>query len=278
MHTAAPEHILVAPRDPNGTGVLVISGSSGRVERDRATVLAGAHVTALSHRWFGGEGQPPGINEVPLETLAWGVDLLFERCDRVVLMGTSKGAEAVLLYAADDPRVDAVVALSPGHVAWANVGPGHDGAERPCRSSWTRGGMPVPFVPYDDDFEVPIDPSGAPTFLSLYRHNLERFAAEAEAATIPVERIFADVLLVAGGDDHLWPSLDSARAIEARRAAYGLPTTVVTHPAAGHRVLLPGEPVLPPVRALDRGGSDAADRALGELAWPEILRILALPA
>ena len=48
------------------TGVLVLSGSSGRVERDRASVLAGAGVTALTYRWFGAPGQPHGIWELPL--------------------------------------------------------------------------------------------------------------------------------------------------------------------------------------------------------------------
>ena len=68
-----------------------------------------------------------------------------------MLIGASKSAEAFLLYAADDPRVDAVVALSPSHVVWANVAPGPDGALRPQRSSWSRAGTAVPFVPYDDD-------------------------------------------------------------------------------------------------------------------------------
>jgi hypothetical protein len=34
-------------------GVLVLSGSSGRVEEDRCRVLAAAGATAASYRWFG---------------------------------------------------------------------------------------------------------------------------------------------------------------------------------------------------------------------------------
>lgn len=52
------------------------------------------------------------------------------------------------------------------------------------------------------------------------------------------------------------------------------PTTVVTHPDAGHRTLLPGEPVVTGGAVMDRGGAEAADRELGSLAWPEILRVL----
>jgi hypothetical protein len=127
-------------------------------------------------------------------------------------VGTSKSAEAFLLYAAHDPRVDAVVAFAPSHVAWANVGPGPDGQLRPWRSSWTVRGEPVPFVPYDDDVEVHGDP---PAFLPVYRQSLRTSAAAAETARIPVERLSCGVLLVAGGDDQVWPSLESARKIEA---------------------------------------------------------------
>ncbi|MEO7753191.1 MAG: acyl-CoA thioester hydrolase/BAAT C-terminal domain-containing protein [Terracoccus sp.] len=274
LREQATDHdgLLVEPAGGgNGTGVLVLSGSSGRVELDRARVLATAGVSALTHRWFGGEGQPAGICDYPLESFAPAVASLAERCDRVVLLGSSKSAEAFLLYAADDPRVDAVVALAPSHVAWANVGPGPDGELRPCRSSWSRDGRPVPFVPYDDDVVVRGDP---PELAPMYRQSLHTFVDRVAAATIPVERFFGDVLLVAGGDDRLWPSLESAELVRARRDAAGLPTTVVTHPGAGHRVILPGEPVATGGARLARGGSETADRALGALAWPQLCRVL----
>ncbi len=82
-----------------------------------------------------------------MEAFDASVGALADQCDRVVLLGVSKSAEAFLLYAADDPRVDAVVALAPSHVVWANVGPGPDGELRPQHSSWSRGGEPLPFVP-----------------------------------------------------------------------------------------------------------------------------------
>lgn len=274
-HSSDHEGLLVEPTDGgNGTGVLVLSGSSGRVERDRTRLLAGAGVSAaLTYRWFGGDGQPAGIWEYPLEAFAPAVASLAERCDRVVLMGVSKSAEAFLLYAADDPAVDAVVALAPSHVAWANVGVGPDGGLRPQHSSWSRGGEPVPFVPYDDDAEPVGEP---PAFRPVYAQSLRTHADHVDAATIPVERFFGDVLLVAGGDDQVWPSVTFARALHARRQALDLPTTIVTHPAAGHRVVLPGEPVASGGQHLARGGTEAADRALGDRAWPEIRRVLDL--
>jgi hypothetical protein len=58
---------------------------------------------------------------------------------------------------------------------------------------------------------------------------------------IPVENI-DHVLLVAGGDDQVWPALSMSESIKARRAAHGLETTLVSDPEAGHRTVLPGEP------------------------------------
>jgi acetyl esterase/lipase len=61
------------------------------------------------------------------------------------------------------------------------------------------------------------------------------------AATIPVEKARAELILVAGGDDALWPSDMFAKAIEERLASAGKHATLLHHPNAGHRVLFPSE-------------------------------------
>src|SRR5689334_9216483 len=103
---ARPEGLLVTPAaGGTGTGVLVLSGSSGRIGRDRARVVGRAGATALTYRWFGDDSQPAAIHQLPLESFGWAVETLAGQCDRVVLMGVSKSAEAFLSYAADDPYV-----------------------------------------------------------------------------------------------------------------------------------------------------------------------------
>lgn len=146
-----PDGRLVLPEneDPR-CAVLVLSGSSGRVEVDRVRLLAARGAAALSMRWFGDVHQPPGICEVPLETFSPALDRLSSLSEHLAVMGVSKGAEAALPLASRDARIRAVAALSPSSVVWANVGPGIDDAQRPLRSSWTEGGEPLPFVPYDD--------------------------------------------------------------------------------------------------------------------------------
>jgi uncharacterized protein len=240
------------------TGVLVLSGSSGRVEVERCRVLAEAGATAASYRWFG-----ETVDRVPLESFDDALGLLHERCERLVVVGTSRGAEAALLLGARHPEVDAVVAISPSDVVWAALS-----QERPQRSSWTSGGEPLPFVPYDDAWEPDTDPI---EFLGMYEQSLTSYADRVPAARIPVERIAGEVVLVAGGDDRLWPSLDFADAIVRRRGS--APTVLIAHPEAGHRVRLPGEE--PPAPShLVHGGTPVADAELGQRLWPVLLRLI----
>jgi hypothetical protein len=132
---------LLRPEFGNGLGVVVLAGSSGRVDQVRANLFATRGAVALAMRWFGGEGQ---ICEIPLEGFTPATDkLIDEGCERIAYIGTSKGAEAAMLAAVANHRVDAVVAISPSSVVWANIGPGRDGQTWPQRSSWTRNGVPL---------------------------------------------------------------------------------------------------------------------------------------
>ncbi|WP_428488684.1 hypothetical protein [Rhodopila sp.] len=141
---------LLMPRQPNRLGVIVAAGSSGRVDVARAKLFASRAAAALALRWFGGEGQPQGICEVPLETFTKAIDMLERHgCGRFAFVGTSKGAEAALLIAVRDPRLDTVVAISPTSVVWCNTGPGLDGEVWPQRSSWTHAGVALPFIASD---------------------------------------------------------------------------------------------------------------------------------
>lgn len=275
---AAPEGFIAIPDNPSPrTGVLVLSGSSGRVEVDRVQLLAAHGAAAMSIRWFGDSDQPPGICEVPLETFTSALDRLASHSDQLAVVGISKGAEAALLLAARDTRIRSVAAFSPTPVVWANVGPGLDGAVRPCRSSWTAGGQSLPFVPYDDTWQ-PTD-AAAPSYRGLYENSLTAFADQVAAATIPVENIEGRVLVTGGGDDQVWPSDTFATQIAQRRATHGRDTALVTDPTAGHRVTLPGEPLhLQSGMTMTRGGNQDADTTMGQRVWPLLLDLLHLTA
>lgn len=252
------------PDEPCGTAVLLLAGSSGRIETERADLLAthGARVRAI--RWFGGVGQRPAPHEVPIELFIEQLDLLRQDSDRVAIFGTSFGAEAALVTASVHPT-DVAIAVAPSSVVWSGL------ADDRWSSHWTLDGIPLPAVPFDSSWEPATDP---PAYRSLYESSIERHPDLAAAAAIRAEDILGQVILVAGGDDQVWPSVAFTERLALRRTAAGLDTVVVTHPAAGHRLALPGETAVVGGHAMARGGSAAADIELGALAWPEIVRSL----
>ncbi len=262
VHWARAEH-------SNGTGALVLAGSSGRLDAGRAELFASKGSTALALRWFGGASQPAVPCEVPLETFVEAIDLLAAECERIVLIGLSFGAEAALLTASIDKRVDAVVALAPTDVAWEGQYQ-HD--SDPRRSKWTLDGKSIAFVPLDRTWRPPTSP---PAFVDLYLRSKEMAGTDVvDEATIAVEQIRGDVVLVVGGDDRVWPSGQAARNIEARRTRSGLTTRLVEDPLAGHPITLPGEIPPDPRRPYQVGGDRHAASRLGALAWPSIRDVL----
>ncbi len=262
-----PETLLLAPASPNGTGVVLVAGSSGRVDSARAELLRAHGATVLAVRWFGGPGQQPGPFEVPLELFSEALDVLAPDCDRLALVGLSFGAEAALLTAAREHRVVATVAFAPTPVVWG----GWTGTS--WTSHWTADQEPLAYVPFVRDWQPDSEP---PAYRELYRRSLERDPDAVESARIPVERISGELILVAGGDDQVWPSVQFAAQIAARRDQHRLDTTVVSVPDAGHRAVLPGEPVPTGGANMLRGGTPEADRALGRAAWPALAAALRL--
>lgn len=126
----------------------------------------------------------------------------------------------------------------------------------------------MPFVPLDRSWTPDSSP---PAFSGLYaRSRRQADPATVEAATIPVEQFRGDLVLVAGGDDQVWPSHEAASAIARRRTSHGLETTLVEDPAAGHPVVLPGEHAPSQVRPYLVGGDEGAAERLGSRAWPAI--------
>lgn len=252
-------------------GLLVLAGSSGRVDTQRAKLLADHGAIALPLQWFGGRGQPAGPWEVPIESFTSALDYLAKEADSLAIVGVSFGAEAALVTASIDPRVRAVVAFAPSHVIWA----GYDQDQQRWTSHWTWQGSRLPFVPIHRP--PPPEPDEGPlSYLPVYRASLRAAGEEVlEQATIHVENI-PEVLLVSGGDDQVWPSGDFAQAIKSRRASYGHDTAHVHLPEAGHRTILPGEQPPTSGRVMARGGTLEADSILGQLAWRHLLTTLRL--
>ena len=214
---------------------------------------------------------------MPLETFIEAVDELARKgCKRFAFVGTSRGAEAALLTAVYEPRLDVAIAFSPTSVVWGNAGPGRDGEVWPQRSSWTYQGIPLPFIASDPYWKKAYR-DDLVSYRSLHEQSLRRFASEVSAATIPVESAKAEIVLVAGGDDAVWPSEVFAKSIIKRLAASEKRGRLVFNQEAGHRALLPGETTARSSLHA-HGGNDQADAALGQAAWDTVVEVLQLPS
>lgn len=255
----------VQPDDPCGAGVVVIAGSSGALPVERARLLAAHGLEAVALRWFGGPGQHSGPFEIELELFLHTLDTLAAVVDRVSILGASFGAEAALNVAALHANLASVIAISPTTHVW----PGQD-AQGQVTSHWTLNGAALPFVPMADSWVAVDDP---PAFRRWYKLSLD-VAPDPALARIPVENIAGDVVLIAGGDDQVWPSDEWSRSINKRRADSGLSTTMLIHPDAGHRPILPGESASNAGQRMSRGGNPSADAQLGTHAWPHVLDAL----
>ncbi|WP_256728635.1 acyl-CoA thioester hydrolase/BAAT C-terminal domain-containing protein [Microbacterium oleivorans] len=176
-------------------------------------------------------------------------------------MGTSFGSEAALLTGSHSGDIAGVIAFAPSDVVWA----GYDEQRRET-SHWTLGHAPVPYLPFDWDGYVKETPA---RFRPLYERSRATFSDGIAAASIPVERI-QRLVLVAGGDDQVWPSVPHAENIRSRRASVGLATALIVATRAGHRTILPGERTVTGGAPMLRGGTEAEDKALGARAWNTI--------
>ncbi|UCG75220.1 MAG: acyl-CoA thioesterase/BAAT N-terminal domain-containing protein [Gemmatimonadota bacterium] len=270
-------------------GVLVLGGSECGLQS------AEAHAAALASHGFaalalaycawpdesgrplsGMEALPQGLWMVPLEAVERGLEWLRARseidAERIGVWGASKGAELALLLASANPIVRAVVAYSPSHVVWQGL---DFRGER--RSSWSRDGYPVPFVPFtQDEARIRDYTRGGPRYIThLYRASLDDEAAVAEAL-IPVERINGPVLMVSGGNDLLWPSTLMAERIVDRLEGSGGRATHLYYEGAGHAIGRPFRPTtgLSATPNFALGGDAAAYAAAERDSWPRVLRFL----
>ncbi|WP_324606170.1 acyl-CoA thioester hydrolase/BAAT C-terminal domain-containing protein, partial [Streptomyces griseus] len=120
-------------------------------------------------------------------------------------------------------------------------------------------------------------PAAAPCPVAIrdwYELSEKTFAHLVPPAEIPVEKARADLLLVAGGADAMWPSLRFAEQLAQRRRSAGATVRLIGRHDAGHRPRLPGEGPAPASPRFQYGGTPEADALLGASAWPHILDAL----
>lgn len=237
--------------DERFDGVVSLHGSEGGSvdkAKGRAGQLAAQGFAVLAMNYFAYpfeqiKGVPTEHAEINIEIIEAARTWLKARpevdSERLALHGVSKGAELALLAAARYDWITAVVAVVPTDVVWEGYSQERGGGG--SRSSWSFDGKPLPFVPL---FAVAL-----PEHEGLYRTNTERYersrafhADSVALARIPVEKIKAKLLLLAGDRDEVWASGTMTRNLLERRVKDGrsAQTEAKIYPKAGHQIAGPG--------------------------------------
>jgi dienelactone hydrolase len=254
--TAAGETTVGRLFIPPGRGprpvVIVLSGSGGGFDLDKAAVLSRHGFATLALAYFGVAPLPAWLHRIPLEHFEAALNWLHAQPEidpqRTGILGISRGAELALLLGSTFPQIHAVVAYAPSSLAWAASG--RDKATGELIPCWTWCGKPVPFAPlplrgFMWRSAFPVVALKRPVmFRNLFRAGLRNRDA-VERAAIPVENIRGPLLLISGGDDHLWPAAEMSEAIVARLKRHGN-THAPEHlhfPHAGHMLRYPHLPV-----------------------------------
>lgn len=270
------DHGLVATWYPPASGhkgpaVIALGGSEGGEEGGRylGKSVAALGYGVLSVAYFGADGLPANLQEVPLEyfdrAFAWLVAQPLVDKKHIGIYGISVGAETALLVASRHPEIKAVVAAVPSSVVWQGI---NMRDYTSVKSTYSLAGKPVPYVPFD---------GGAPftSVLDLYQRSLAKPIAP--DALIPVEKIGGAILLLSSKDDKLWPSTMMAGQVIARldAAHFKPPHQHVAYPDAGHGAMTPpsGDPKM---AALDNlGGTPAGNQAARMDMWPRVVNFFA---
>jgi len=239
---------LFLPAEPGPRPAVVsLSGSGGGINEDEAALLASHGFLCLALACFNYPGRPDDLYELPVEHVAEAVAWLAARDDvlpdAIAVKGQSRGAELSLLAAAHVPGIRAAAAVVPSGYVWGSfTSDGRDGA------AWTLDGEPVPTVRDEgmvgrrsEATERGI--AAAPGFRAAVAATP---AADLDRATIPIERFAGPVLLLCGGDDLMWDSVELSDVVLQRREAAGTaaPTRRLVFPDAGHNLGLPFTPVV----------------------------------
>jgi dienelactone hydrolase len=227
-------------------GVILLGGGEGGMHEIDAALLAAHGFAVLALAYFGVEGVPDALVDVPLEYFAGAVSFLegneLVRGDRLSIVGSSRGGEAALLVASVDARIKAAVSVVGSGVMTQGIPNADTLLEMIANhaSAWTQDGRPLAFLPCTVPSEL-ADQIGdeEPVELALaYRDGLADAEAVA-AASIPVERINGPVLLLSSGRDKTWPCQALTEVAAERLRQAGRPFEQVIYEGAGHSIAPP---------------------------------------
>lgn len=234
------------------SAVIILGGSEGGMHEEVARAYAESGFAALALAYFGAEGVPSALEDIPLEYFAEAVTFLEDQGfppGSIGLLGGSRGAEAALLFASRDHRIGAVVSVVGSGIVTEGIDfrlGRLDSVVQGETNSWTEQGIAIPYLPYSPPSDLPqlID-SGINIPLTWVFAPVPSDPEMLEQVSIPVERIAGAILLISATDDQMWDSVGySAVAAERlREYEHPYPWDHLILERAGHGVNgLPGKP------------------------------------
>ena len=261
--------------------IITLSGSNGGLGENRAQLLASHGFAVLALGYFGVEGLPSNLQDIPLEyfetAFSWIKAQSYLDGSKVGIYGASRGAELALILGAWFPEsVQAIVATAPSSVINRGL------SETPVHA-WRYHGEPLaPFAPVPPaNFNDGIGDSAThPAKTSVCFLEGMKDTKAFNLAAIPVEKIQASLLMISGGDDEMWPSMLYGSQIEERLRQNNSPIfwQHLQYPKAGHGINLPNLPQTGPLyyhpigkKWFTLGGSIAEDQYASRDSWEKLI-------
>ena len=279
VHEAGLVGKLMLPSEGNQNNripaVILLGGSEGGFDEAGATLLASHGYAALTLAYFGVEGVPAELVNIPVEYPLQAVKWLQARPEidprRIAVIGRSRGSELALLAASLSSEIKAVVAMSPSSVVWNGISRSPNSRVVPA---WTYDGKPLPFlIANQAPSELQQEYFAKGPFHSRLYDYLFSDRDAVQQATIRVEQIVGPVLLISGMDDRVWGSPIMAQKIMERAMQFNRADsfTSLSYDGAGHNIREPYRPT--PGQARLGGTAEAHARAEQD-SWQKMLAFL----
>lgn len=228
--------------------IIVLGGSEGGINEKTAALLASHGFSVLALAYFGIEKRQAQLREIPLEYVEFALHWIKGRREvqagGIGIHGTSRGSELALWSATLFPEIIATVSLNGSAVSFCGIVPWTEEPTLP--PAWTYQGQPLPYLQPDNPIELALEckemwvnRKGNP--LRLWHDGLSKNVELLEKATIPLEKMHGELLMVSGLGDESWDSATlSARGFN--RKMHASPSERSKHlryEGAGHYIGIP---------------------------------------